>query len=522
MIKNRDNWGSKIGVVCAVAGSAIGLGNFLRFPVKAATNGGGAFLIPYFIALVLIGIPVAWIEWALGRHGGKYGHGSAPGILNAITRHSWVKYFGSLGIFGPMLIFFYYCYIESWLLGFTWYALTGELMKVTANGTVGEFFGNYISLKTIAFAGIPSALFFFLLTFLINFTVIYFGIRRGIEIVNKYALPAILILGILLLIRTLTLPGIGHGLGYMWNPDLSKLRDSKAWFEAAGQIFFTLSVGIGVIMTYASYVKKGQDIALSSLTSCATNELAEVIIGGTLIIPLAIVIYGANNIAEIAKMGTLGLGFQTMPVIFGKVTLGGLFQFVWFLLLFLAGVTSSVSILQPAISFLEDDAGMTKRFSVAIVALITFFFGLIAVFGLSAGAVDEMDWMTDFCLISFGLIETIIFGWFFGIDKGMKELDEGAEIKIPAFFGFVFKYITPICLICVLSFWLLQNAPERIFLKGVQESKFVFAGIETSNIAVIYFTRGAMLFLIASICIFTFFAWKKQNIDEKLKQLEEN
>ncbi|MEM4248399.1 MAG: sodium:calcium symporter, partial [Candidatus Nanoarchaeia archaeon] len=484
-------------------------------------NGGGAFLIPYFIALILIGIPVAWIEWALGRNGGKYGHGSAPGILNAITRKPWAKYIGFFGIFGPVLIFFYYSYIESWLLGFSWFALTGELSKVTAEGQIGAFFGNYISLKLQAFPGMPFAFLFFLITFFINFIVIYFGIRHGIEIMNKFAMPAIIILGIMLLIRTLTIPNITHGLGYMWNPDFSKLLDSKVWFEAAGQIFFTLSVGIGVIMTYASYVRRKQDIALSSLTACAANELAEVVIGGTLIIPLAVVIYGANNVSEIAKLGTFGLGFQTMPIIFGKITFGGFFLFVWFALLFLAGVTSSVSILQPAVSFLEDDAGLGRRISVGIVALVTFVFGLLSVFGLEAGAVDEMDWMTDFCLITFALVETIIFGWIFGIDKGMKELSEGAQIKIPTFFRFVFKYLTPTCLFAILAAWLLQNAPSRILLKGVKESTVKFAGIEVSNFIVIHGTRLAMLIVIIGILVFTCIAWRMKAIDEKLKQFEE-
>ncbi len=520
MPKVRENWGSKIGVILAVAGSAIGLGNFLRFPVKAATNGGGAFLIPYFIALILVGIPVAWIEWALGRHGGKYGHGSAPGILNAITRKPWAKYLGCLGVFGPLLIFFYYCYIESWLLGFSWYALTGELGRITAEGKIGVFFGDYIGLKTMILGGIPSAFFFFLVTFVANFIVIILGIRHGIELVNKIALPAIFVLGFMLLVRTLTLPGIGSGLGYMWNPDFSTLLNSKVWFEAAGQIFFTLSVGIGVIMTYASYVKKKQDIALSSLTACATNELAEVIIGGTLVIPLAIVIYGASNIAEIAKLGTFGLGFQTMPVIFGKISFGGFFLFVWFFLLFLAGITSSVSILQPAVSFLEDDAGMGRRSSIGIVAFITFFFGLLAVFGLDGGAVDEMDWMTDFCLISFGLVETIIFGWFFGIDKGMKELREGAEIEVPRFFEFVFKYVTPASLIFILGFWLVQNAPGRIFLNGVKEAQVKFGLWKVSNLTVIHCTRIAMLALVIGICVFIAAAWKRRRIDERLEGIK--
>ncbi|HPN84066.1 MAG TPA: hypothetical protein PK821_01900 [Victivallales bacterium] len=209
-----------------------------------------------------------------------------------------------------------------------------------------------------------------------------------------------------------------------------------------------------------------------------------------------------------------------MPVIFGKINWGSFFQFVWFFLLFLAGITSSVSILQPAVSFLEDDSGLGRRTSVGIVAAVTFLFGLIAVFGLAAGAVDEMDWMTDFCLISFGLIETIIFGWFFGLKKGMSELSEGAEFKIPRFFGFIMKYVTPSCLIAILGFWLFQNAPGRIFLKGVAESKVLFAGVEVSNYFVIHATRAAMFILIIFICIFTAMIWKRRRIDEKLTRTE--
>jgi neurotransmitter:Na+ symporter, NSS family len=133
-------------VILAVAGSAIGLGNFLRFPVKAVAYGGGAFLIPYFVALFLLGIPLAWMEWTLGRYGGGYGHGSAPGILNIVVRKPWAKYLGSFGVYGPLLIFFYYTHIESWLLGFAWYAFTGDLMAAVNANAVSEFFTT-ISLK---------------------------------------------------------------------------------------------------------------------------------------------------------------------------------------------------------------------------------------------------------------------------------------------------------------------------------------------------------------------------------------
>lgn len=215
----REYWGSKLGVILAVAGSAIGLGNFLRFPVKAATYGGGAFLIPYLIAFVLLGIPLAWVEWTMGRYGGRYSHGSAPGILDVVVRKPWAKYVGSLGILGPLLIYFYYVYIESWLLGFAFYALNGELLNAVETNTITVFFGNYITLQTTLFANIPAALVFFLVTFILNFAIIGFGIRRGIEVANKFALPLIFILGIVLLIRVLTIPDIDRGLAFMWNPD---------------------------------------------------------------------------------------------------------------------------------------------------------------------------------------------------------------------------------------------------------------------------------------------------------------
>lgn len=469
MAGNRDQWGTKLGVILAVAGSAIGLGNFLRFPVKTAEYGGGAFLIPYFVALLVIGIPLAWVEWTLGRYGGRFGHGSGPGILNAAVRRPWAKYLGSIGVFGPVLIFFYYVVIESWLLGFAWYSLTGDLLRAVADKQVGAFFGNYILLKT-TILGMPAALFFFLLTFAVNFIVIGFGIRRGIELVNKIALPVLLLLGILLFVRVLTIDGIGKGLGFMWNPDLSRLLDFRVWLEAAGQIFFTLSVGIGAILTYASYIKKDQDIALSSLTSCATNEFTEVILGGTIVVPLAVVIYGATNIQEIATLGTMGLSFQTMPQIFGVIPLGGFFQFIWFFLLFIAGITSSISVLQPGISFFEDEAGYSKRRAVAIVGSISLLMGLVALYGTGADAIDEMDfWAVNICLILFGMIEAIVFAWIYGIDRGWKELNRGSDIRIPRFFRFTLKWITPTFLIVLLGGWLVTQGVDTITMKGLRD-----------------------------------------------------
>jgi neurotransmitter:Na+ symporter, NSS family len=512
MIKEREAWTSKIGVILAVSGSAIGLGNFLRFPVKAASFGGGAFLIPYFVALVLIGIPLAWMEWTLGRYGGGHGHGSAPGILNAVVKRPWAKYLGSLGVLGPLLIFFYYIYVESWLFGFAWFSLTGDLMKAVNENSVSTFFGNYISLQIMMFSRVPAALFFFLLTFAINFFIIFIGIRKGIERINKIALPVIFILGLSLLARVLTLPNIESGLAFMWNPDFSKLASPRVWLEASGQVFFTLSVGIGCVLTYASFVKKNNDIALSSLSACGTNEFAEVILGGTIVIPLAVVIYGASNIEEIAKMGTFGLGFNTMPIIFGHLPLGSLLQFIWFFLLFLAGITSSISLLQPPVSFLEDEMGLGRRSAVGVTSVICFVMGLCAIFGLNYGLVDELDfWGGTFSLVLFGAIEAVLFSWVFGVKKGWKELRRGAEIKIPKIFKFVFRYITPTYLIAILVGWLVTDGWGFITLSHIAPEEMVTVfGLTISKVLFIAGFRTVLLVLLAILNLVIFIAWRNK------------
>lgn len=514
---NRENWASKVGVILAVAGSAIGLGNFLRFPVKAAVNGGGAFLIPYFIALLLLGIPLAWIEWTLGRYGGRFGHGSGPGILNAVVGKPWAKYLGSIGVFGPMLIFFYYVYIESWLLGFCWYSLNGQVLQAVAAGTIGDFFGNYIMLKTTVFAGIPAALFFFAVTFVINFVVIYLGIRRGIEILNKVTLPILFALGIMLFVRVLFVPGIERGLGFMWNPDFSKLLSFKVWLEAAGQIFFTLSVGIGTILTYASYVKKNQDVALSSLSAAGANEFAEVILGGTIVVPMAIVVFGAGNIEAVAKMGTFGLSFQTMPSIFSQITWGGFFQFVWFLLLFLAAVTSSISVLQPGISFFEDEVGLSKAKSVSIVGAISLVMGLVAVFGLAAGAVDEMDfWGGTFALVVFGAIEAVIFAWVFGGKKGFDELNAGAEIRLPKFFRYVLQYVTPIYLLVLLTGYFATEFINVINMSAYTDNAVTFLFWQMPQKVFVLVLRLLLVAILTAINVVIFITWRVRGIDKAL------
>lgn len=511
MAKKRESWGSRLGIILAVAGSAIGLGNFLRFPVQAASNGGGAFMIPYFLSLFLLGIPLMWIEWSVGRFGGLFGHGTAPGMFDRMWKNRFVKYFGVIGIFGPLIIFIYYTYIESWILAYAFFALIGKLAQATDQSQMGAFLSAFQGIASNQyFHGIWSAYAFFLATFAMNIYILYKGISGGIEWLCNWALPVLFLAGMALAVRVLTLGAplpahpdwnVLNGLGFLWNPDFAMLGQAKVWLAAAGQIFFTLSVGIGVILTYASYLKKNDDIVLSGLTSSMANEFAEVILGGSIAITAAFAFYGPQQITQIAQSGAYNLGFVTMPLIFEKVSFGMFFAFLWFLLLFLAGLTSSVSLAQPAVAFMEDEFGVNKKKAVSIFAVVSFLLCQPAIFFLSRGVVNELDfWAGTFCLVLFATIETILFTWVFGMDRAWKEIHHGAMMKVPRFYRFIIKYITPAFLLTILSAWIYQNGIPVLLMKDVPRA----------NIPYVAGTRIMLVAIFIGLAVAVRTAWRRR------------
>ncbi|MBI4226726.1 MAG: sodium-dependent transporter [Candidatus Omnitrophica bacterium] len=514
----RQRWGSKLGVILAVAGSAVGLGNFLRFPVQAAQHGGGAFMIPYFISLVLLGIPLMWIEWAIGRYGGLFGHGTAPSVFQTLwQRNRFIKYFGVIGIFGPLVIFIYYTYIESWLLGYAVFAATGRYAAATTPSEMQTFLRGYQGLEqNHYFQGIGWAYGFFLITFAANLWIVSRGIAKGIEWLTRWALPLLFACAVILAARVLMLGAPDparpdwhalNGLGFLWNPDFSVLSDATVWLAAAGQVFFTLSVGIGVILTYASYLKREQDVVLSGLTSVATNELAEVILGGSIVIPAAVAFFGPTQIGEIARSGAFNLGFVTMPLMFQRVAFGPWFTVLWFGLLFLAGLTSSISLLQPAIAFMEDEFHLSRRRAIAIMGTVAFLATHAAIFGLGRGVLDEMDfWGGTFALVLFGTIEVILFTWVFGMDRAWEELHRGAELDIPPVFRVIMKYVTPAFLLVILGAWLWQQGLPVILL----------AGAPPDRLPAILATRLGLTVLFGLLAYLVHKAWRSRKPYEAL------
>ena len=525
MVKQiKESWSSRLGVILAVAGSAVGLGNFLRFPGQAAEYGGGAFMLAYFISFIFIGLPICWAEWTMGRMGGQGGFNSTPGIFNYITRNPAFKYIGIIGVLIPVIIYMYYVYIEAWCLGYAVNFLVSD-MSFSAISESSDFWGGFIGVGEDGSAlgfGLKQVGFYLILVFILNFVLIYRGLSKGIELFCKFAMPTLAIIAVIILIRVLTLGtpnpempdrNVSNGLGFMWNPiknvvevkdesgnwvkdreivDQTKLDEAIAtaeqsdttrvtqitvtqqlmnpqlWLAAAGQIFFSLSVGFGVIITYSSYLTKQDDVILSGLSAASANEFFEVGLGGLITLPAAVTFLG---VAGVAGMGTFGLGFNVLPMVFANMPFGSVFGALFFFLLFLAAVTSSLSMLQPGISFLEEALKINRKQSVVLLGMITAVgCGFVVYFSEGVKALDTMDfWIGTFLIFVLSMIQIIIFGWILGIEKGFELAHQGSAVRIPSVFKFIMKYVSPLFLIVVFAMWVASNVFGLNFNTGKAE-----------------------------------------------------
>lgn len=479
-----QQWGSRLGVILAVAGSAVGLGNFLRFPGQAANHGGGAFMIPYFCALLFLGIPIGWAEWAMGRYGGRKGFHSAPAIMGIWCKGGAGRYLGMLGVLIPLGVYFYYVVIESWCLYyFLSYCGGGigipEAAQVSDQVTASQQF--YSSAKGASahgalfsdthFGGIHPVVWAFLITAATNIWFVYRGLSKGIETVCKYAMPVMAILGVIVLVRVLTLgtpnaaiaeQSVTNGLGFMWNPKWEALGDFDTWLSAAGQIFFSLSVGFGVIINYASYMRKKDDVVLSGLTASATNEFFEVVLGGLITITAAVVFLGVQAVQN--SKGSFDLGFNTLPVVFARMPGGNFFGAAFFMILFLAAITSSLSMLQPSKAFFEEALGISRVKSTALVTVWGLLGNAVVLyFSRNTTVLNTIDfWVGTFFILVMAAAQIIAFGWVFGVDRGLAEAHEGAQMRIPGVFRAVIKYVCPLYLGIVLVGFCWQNLGAEI------------------------------------------------------------
>ena len=558
MSRSSESWNSRLGVILAVAGSAVGLGNFLRFPGQAAQFGGGAFMLAYCIAFVIIGLPICWAEWTIGRHGGKTGFHSSPGILNAVVGHPIGKYLGILGIIIPTCIYIYYVNVEAWTLGYAINFFMGNMEFATADDSTG-FWASFAGLGGNGDAlkfGFDSALPYLLIVFAINFYLIYRGVSQGIETFCKYAIPVLLVIALIILVRVMTLGipdpsqperSIANGLGYMWNPQKvllaekidgawepvaameelvgtsvieaaeakvaadpenfkiversiwEQLANPDLWLAAAGQIFFSISIGFGIIINYASYLQENEDVVLSGFAATSANEFCEVGLGGLITLPAAVAFLGIAGAAG----GTFGLGFQVLPLVFSEMTFGSIFGGMFFLLLFLAAVTSSISMVQPGIAFIEEALDLNRKQSIGILGIITAM-GAMVVLYFSDGikAIDTLDyWAGTFLLFVLAMAEIIIFSWVFGVDRGLEEANRGAVFKIPRFFRYIMKFVCPLFLMVIFFFWCAKNIFGATWIGGTGEVVYYISDLFRDGNHAAWISVTMIIF----VGLFTFF-----------------
>jgi neurotransmitter:Na+ symporter, NSS family len=484
---SREHWGSRVGLILAMAGNAVGLGNFLRFPVQAANNGGGTFMIPYFIAFILLGIPLMWMEWGIGRYGGRYGHGTIPGMFDRLWDNRAAKYIGVLGIVMPLVVFVYYTVIVGWLLGFAWFSITGGYFfpdatpDVAAEG-VRNFLGSFQNIHDTSIHGGWVGFLFYGITLVIITWVLSRGISGGIEKLALFGMPLLFVFAVLLMIRVLTLPETAagspsQGLAFIWTPDWGALGSARVWLAAAGQVFFTLSLGMGTIHTYSSFLSKEDDVTLTGLATASTNEFAEVVLGGTIAIPAAVTFFGVAGATAIAAGGSFDLGIVAMGVVFQNIPGGQLFgqllAFMWFFLLFVAGITSSVALASPAMAFMQEEFGFSRRNVALSLGGIALLLGLANVWWLAGGWLGEWDyWAGTFGLAVFAFIEIWILRLAFGIDRFWAEMHEGADLRVPGFFLFVMKWVSPFFITGLLLWWGWTEAVPTLLMEGVPPEQY--------------------------------------------------
>jgi SNF family Na+-dependent transporter len=425
------------------------------------------------------------------------------------------KYLGAIALLVPLIIYMYYVLIESWCLGYAFNYLTGDLMlgsggemdrlvsTLTASGiseadaeseAYKTFFANFVGSNQDGFvmgAGSYGGRWQWVLAgvFLLNFVLIYRGVTKGIERFCRIAMPLMAVLALLVLMRVLTLgtpdpskpeQSVAGGLNYMWEPDFEALKRPSTWLAASGQIFFTLSVGFGIIINYASYLRRSDDIVLSGLTSSSVNEFFEVCLGGLITLPVAFIFMGLSTAGFTDS--TFSLGFKALPNVFGQMWGGQFFGFLWFFILFIAAITSSVSMLQPVIAFLEEGFGLKRHASASILGLITAMGVLYTLFfSKDLMALDTLDfWVGTVMILVLALVQSLLYGWALGIERGEKEAHVGAHMHIPRFVQYMLKYIVPLYLIVILGAFIYNDVPVRvrgIWATPVALGSIIFIGV---------------------------------------------
>ncbi|MBP3356081.1 MAG: sodium-dependent transporter [Rikenellaceae bacterium] len=437
----RATFGSSLGVILASAGSAIGLGNIWRFPYETGQNGGAAFLLIYILSVLLLGLPVLMTEFFIGRAA----RSNPAGAFRKLAPGSHWQLVGYNGVLAAVLILGFYGVVAGWTLEYIWQSLDGT---IAATGSSEAFTRDFENFSSSLFRPVLWMAVFMIMTHVI----IVSGVKKGIEKYSKIMMPLLFVILLVLCLRSVTLPGAVAGLRFLFKPDFGKIT-SEVVLSAVGQAFFSISVGMGCMITYASYFGKETDIQKTALQVTLLDTLVAVMAG--------VIIFPAAASFGIATTKGPELVFITLPNIFQQMLLGSVWSAIFFLLLAIAALTSTISIHEVITAYVSEHYRMSRRNAARTVTAIVTALGIVAslslgvwsgykVFGLTL--FDLLDYVTAKIMLPLGGMFTCIFvGW--RIDRTLlhDEMTNHGTVRFWMFrlFVFMIKYIAPIVIALV-------------------------------------------------------------------------
>lgn len=450
--EKRSQWGSSFGFIMALAASAIGLGNLWKFPYMAGRNGGGVFLLIYIVFALLVGVPLVMGEIAIGRHTRL----EPVSAFESLDKR--FRFIGGLGVMSGVLIPCYYSVIGGWVMAYVFRFITYLWEGIPAN--MPESFGSFISNPL-------APLFWQILFLLASAAIIYRGVEKGIERFCKIMMPLLFFLLLLMIVRALTLPGAWNGVAFLFYPDFSKFT-LGGMMDAMGQMFWSMSLGMGIIIVYGSYMRKEINLPRAAILIPALDTVAAIL--ASLCILPAVFAFGINP--------TEGptLTFITLPQVFAKMPFGALFGIFFFVLLFVAALTSNMSLLEVGVSYLIDRHKMQRKRATILIGIWTLILsipcslsmgvisskavlGFLAVGPLANVTLFKMNFfdLVDYLaqnifMILAGLFTCVFIGYVWGVEKAVREITNDGTVAFPLqrAWGFLVRYVAPLFMLVVL------------------------------------------------------------------------
>ena len=443
-IKKREHWGSKVGFVLAAAGSAIGLGNIWMFPYVTGENGGAAFVVIYLVAVLLLGLPIMIAELVIGRHTGKDPVGAFKTMLGGT---GW-EIVGYMGVLAGFLILSFYSVVGGWTLGYIVKSITGVVTTLKSTDAASTMFKEYT-------ADTGSMILYHFLFIFFCVIIVIRGIQNGIERASKILMPLLFLLLVALIIRGVTMEGGLKGVAFFLKPDFTKITTDSV-LKALGQSFFSLSLGMGAMITYGSYLSKEDKILHSALWIVVLDTFIAILAG--------LAIFPAVFAMGLDPKGGPGLIYHVIPTVFSNMNYGSIFATLFFVLLFIAALTSGISLLEVTVAYITDEKGWSRKKAVLVFGFIIFLIGIPA--GLSFGVMQDVkiflgntffDFLekltSNYMLPIGGFFIAISLGWKYGLDKTIHELDPDTKfISLKELWAFFIKFVSPVLVLVVFIF----------------------------------------------------------------------